>query len=149
MLDASLRGDRHFSSSLHLLIGFNHVEWGHGAGLGSAFDLFEAIFRDTEDWASLAELLITRAEVIDERDEKVTTLQNAAKVFEDHLEDQDMAFATLQAAHRSPRPALRAVLAMTRYLATAPCSKVAVRAGSARGIRGLEPRLGRGRWRDR
>ena len=64
----------------------------------AASEALEAIYRETEDWASLAELLITRAEVLEDRDAKVETLQAAAKVLEENLEDQDTAFALLQAA---------------------------------------------------
>ncbi len=64
----------------------------------SASEALETIYRDVEDWGSLAELLITRAEVIDDRDMKVAALQAAAKVFEEDLEDQDSAFAVLQHA---------------------------------------------------
>ncbi|MBC8070019.1 MAG: tetratricopeptide repeat protein, partial [Deltaproteobacteria bacterium] len=63
-----------------------------------ASEALEQIYRDTADYPSLAELLINRAEILDDRHAKVETLQSAAKVFEDHLEDPDMAFATLQAA---------------------------------------------------
>ncbi|MBL4685690.1 MAG: tetratricopeptide repeat protein, partial [Nannocystaceae bacterium] len=61
-------------------------------------EALEAIYRDTEDWPALAELLITCAEILEDRDAKVESLQRAAHVFEQHLEDLDMAFATLQAA---------------------------------------------------
>ncbi len=63
-----------------------------------ASEALEHIYRDTADWGSLAELLINRAEILDDRHARVETLQAAAKVLEENLEDQDMAFATLQAA---------------------------------------------------
>ena len=63
-----------------------------------AHEALEAIFRETEDWGSLGELLFNRAEILDDAEEKVNVLQSAANVFEEHLEDADMAFATLQAA---------------------------------------------------
>jgi len=64
-------------------------------GAGQAL---EDIYRETEDWAALAELLISRAEIIEDKPQKVETLQGAAKVFEEHLGDLDSAFAVLQAA---------------------------------------------------
>jgi len=70
------------------------VEPGHPA----AGEALEQIYRDTEAWGELAELLISRADHTTDTDEKVTVLQNAAKVFEENLGDPDMAFATLQAA---------------------------------------------------
>ena len=63
-----------------------------------ASQALEAIYRETEDWPALAELLITRAEVLDDRDAKVACLQSAAEVFEKHLEDPDTAFQLLQLA---------------------------------------------------
>src|SRR5690606_38864042 len=70
------------------------IEPSHAA----AGDALEQIYRDTGDWALLAELLISRADITEDADEKVLVLQSAAKVFEDNLDDPDMAFATLQAA---------------------------------------------------
>ncbi|MBP7288872.1 MAG: tetratricopeptide repeat protein [Nannocystaceae bacterium] len=67
------------------------------AHLGAS-EALENIYRETADWASLAELLINRAEIIEDRHTRVETLQSAAKVLEENLEDPDMAFATLQAA---------------------------------------------------
>jgi tetratricopeptide (TPR) repeat protein len=64
----------------------------------AASEALEQIYRETEDWGSLGELLINRADVIEDREQKVDTLQAAATVFEENLEDQDMAFAVLQAA---------------------------------------------------
>ncbi|MCA9698689.1 MAG: tetratricopeptide repeat protein, partial [Myxococcales bacterium] len=65
-----------------------------------AADALEAIYRETEQWDSLTELLITRAEVTDEDqvEDKVNYLQQAAKVFEEKQGDLDSAFAILQAA---------------------------------------------------
>jgi tetratricopeptide (TPR) repeat protein len=68
-----------------------------GTHLGSS-EALENIYRETEEFGSLAELLINRAEILEDREAKVETLQAAAKVFEENLEDNDMAFATLQAA---------------------------------------------------
>jgi tetratricopeptide (TPR) repeat protein len=64
----------------------------------ASYEALETIFRETEDWASLVELLITWAETLDDKQDKVERLQSAARVSEQNLEDQDMAFATLQAA---------------------------------------------------
>ncbi|RMG99750.1 MAG: tetratricopeptide repeat protein [Deltaproteobacteria bacterium] len=63
-----------------------------------ASEALEAIYRESEDWAALAELLITRAEVLEDRDAKVACLQSAAKVLEENLEDPDTAFQLLQLA---------------------------------------------------
>ncbi len=67
-------------------------------GHGPAGDALEQIYRDTEDYASLGELLINRAEIFEDAENKVGALQSAATVFEENLGDADMAFATLQAA---------------------------------------------------
>ncbi|MCA9653017.1 MAG: tetratricopeptide repeat protein [Myxococcales bacterium] len=64
----------------------------------AAYEALEAIYRETEDWPSLVELLINWAETLEDREEKVERLQAAARVSEQSLDDQDMAFATLQAA---------------------------------------------------
>ena len=63
-----------------------------------ASEALEAIYRETEDWASLAELLINRAEVLEDKDAKVACLQAAAEVFENNLGDPDAAFQILQFA---------------------------------------------------
>ena len=65
-----------------------------------AADALEAIYRDTEQWEPLTELLIERAEVSEEAEveDKVHYLQQAARVFEEQLGDLDSAFAVLQAA---------------------------------------------------
>lgn len=70
------------------------VEPSHAA----AGEALEQIYRETGEWAALAELLISRADITQNADEKVLVLQSAAKVFEENLDDPDMAFATLQAA---------------------------------------------------
>jgi golgin subfamily B member 1 len=64
----------------------------------AAYEALEGIYRYTEDWPSLVELLITWAETLDDKTDKVERLQAAARVSEESLGDQDMAFATLQAA---------------------------------------------------
>lgn len=66
----------------------------------AAYEALDAIFRDAEDWASLVELLFNWSEMLEEKDEKVERLQQAAQVSERHLEDQDMAFEVLQAAFK-------------------------------------------------
>lgn len=58
----------------------------------------ERIYRETEQPFELAQLLITRAEHQDDVDERVATLQSAAKVIEVDLGSPEDAFQTLQTA---------------------------------------------------
>ena len=46
-------------------------------------------------------MLFNRSEVLTDVDSRVTVLQNAANVFEEHLGDADLAFETLQLAFKS------------------------------------------------
>ncbi|MBK8260921.1 MAG: tetratricopeptide repeat protein [Nannocystis sp.] len=64
----------------------------------AAGESLENIYRETEDWGTLTELLITRAEISPEPLVKVASLQGAAKVFEEKIGDLDNAFVVLQAA---------------------------------------------------
>ena len=48
MFHEPLRGDGYLAPALHFLIGFDDVKWRDGAGLGTAFDLAEAILRDAD-----------------------------------------------------------------------------------------------------
>ncbi|MEZ4452382.1 MAG: tetratricopeptide repeat protein [Nannocystaceae bacterium] len=64
----------------------------------AAGQALENIYRDTQDWGALTELLISRAEISPEPQVKVNSLQAAAKVFETEIGDLDNAFVVLQAA---------------------------------------------------
>ena len=64
----------------------------------AAADALDNIYRETGDWDSLTDLLINRAENTEDPEQEVVYLQQAAKVFEENLEDLDSAFAVLQAA---------------------------------------------------
>ncbi|MCB9569168.1 MAG: tetratricopeptide repeat protein [Myxococcales bacterium] len=64
----------------------------------AAGEALEGIYRSTEDWGSLTELLITRADISPDPKVKVASLQTAAKVFESEIGDLDNAFIVLQAA---------------------------------------------------
>jgi tetratricopeptide (TPR) repeat protein len=70
------------------------------AGHPPAADALDAIYRETQQWEALTEQLINRADVAteDQAEDKVRFLQQAAKVFEENLDDLDSAFAVLQAA---------------------------------------------------
>ncbi len=64
----------------------------------AASEALENIHRETGDFDALAELLIGRADVIEDKVTKVETLQQAAKVYEENMGDADNAFAILQVA---------------------------------------------------
>ncbi|HRI06204.1 MAG TPA: tetratricopeptide repeat protein [Nannocystaceae bacterium] len=64
----------------------------------AAGQALENIYRETEDWGTLTELLISRAEISPDPLVKVASLQGAAKVFEQKIGDLDNAFVVLQAA---------------------------------------------------
>jgi len=68
------------------------------AGHGPAGDALDAIYRETEDYESLTDLLINRADASQDGAQNVYFLQQAAEVFETKLGDLDSAFAVLQAA---------------------------------------------------
>ncbi|TPV92869.1 MAG: tetratricopeptide repeat protein [Myxococcales bacterium FL481] len=63
-----------------------------------AADALEGIYTDLEEWESLAQLLMTRAENTEDTEERVVYLQRTGKIFEEKLGDQDTAFEVLQAA---------------------------------------------------
>lgn len=65
---------------------------------GAAADALEAIYVETQEWESLAQLLMTRAENTQDTDERVSYLQRTGKIFEEKLDDKNTAFEVLQAA---------------------------------------------------
>jgi tetratricopeptide (TPR) repeat protein len=64
----------------------------------SAADALENIYREREEWEELTNLLIARSENTEDPSMTVHFLQQAAKVFEEHLGAIDEAFTVLQAA---------------------------------------------------
>ncbi len=60
----------------------------------------EAIYREQYNWQKLNEVLLERVENTPDVEQRITTLQNVAKIFEEEIGDQESAFVVLQAAFK-------------------------------------------------
>jgi tetratricopeptide (TPR) repeat protein len=65
-----------------------------------ASERLEEIYRAQYKWEQLNEILLERVEHTQDVQERIRTLQNVARVYEEELGDQESAFVVLQAAFR-------------------------------------------------
>ena len=69
-------------------------------GNSIASERLESIYRQQYQWESLNEVLIARSEHTEDTYERIEILQSVARVYEEELADQELAFVVLQAAFR-------------------------------------------------